>query len=146
MLLSFTLKVVTGDVSSQDLQESKHFIEYDSEFERYLDSFNIVATSYGFILNFFNAYRLLDVKTNANGMKASLMALTFACISYLYFSVLVYKTYGNAVSPNIFDNLKDDPSIMSYGLRILFLFIFTFNLPYAYMIGKDSILTFINEI
>ena len=79
-------------------------------------------------------------------MKAAIMALIFACTAYIYFSILVYLTYGNAVSPNIFDNLKQDPSVMSYGLRILFLFIFTFNLPYAYMIGKDSILTFINEI
>lgn len=89
--------------------------------------------------------RLLQEKTNANGVKASSMALAFAFISYLIFSFLVIQIYGDAVQPNIFDNLKEDQSLISYMLRVLFLFIFTFNLPYPYIIGKDSILTFITE-
>src|ERR1700761_761383 len=89
--------------------------------ERLLDSFNIVITSYGFIINFFPIYSSMhSPRTNRGGIFAVIMALIFCFTTYTLFSLMAMFSYGIDIQPNIFENIKQDKGVISICLRCLF--------------------------
>ena len=113
--------------------------------ESFLDCLNISVTSYGFMLNFFPIYSSMKERNNKNAISSVFLAITFVFLSYGIFAFVAYLSFGLEVSPNIFDNLKQDDGIFSIAIRILFLVIFICNLPFTFLAGKECCLIFIME-
>jgi hypothetical protein len=91
-------------------------------------------------------YRSLHHRNNQRGIAAVVIALLFCFAAYLLFSSLAWYTYGDAIQPNIFENIKEDKGILSIILRCLFLFIFLCNIPFVFFAGRECFITFIMEI
>ena len=125
-----------------DKNKSHPTNEKETDFaEKIIDSVNILMTSYGFVINLFPISQQLEVKSNANVLKSVLLALTFCLSSYMILTQLCINLFGESnIQPSIFDNLKDDHSLLSIGTRMLFLVIFLCNIPYLFFPGKMSII------
>ena len=125
-----------------DKNESHPTNEKETDFaEKIIDSVNILLTSYGFVINLFPISQQLEVKSNANVLKSVFLALTFCLSSYMILTQLCINLFGESnIQPSIFDNLKDDHSLLSIGTRVLFLVIFLCNIPYLFFPGKMSII------
>lgn len=114
--------------------------------EKIVDSVNILLTSYGFVINLFPISQQLEVSSNANVLKSVLLALGFCFTSYLILTQLCINLFGEQnIQQSIFDNLKEDHSILSIGTRALFLVIFLCNIPYLFFPGKMSIINALQE-
>jgi amino acid permease len=114
--------------------------------EKIIDSVNITLTSYGFIINLFPIAQTLKHKTKANVMKSVFIALCFCFSSYFILTKLAINIYGvHNIKQSIFENLKEDSSLMSIGIRMLFLVIFLCNIPYLFYPGKLSVLNALQE-
>ena len=111
-----------------------------------IDCFNIVVTSYGFMINFFPIYSSMRDKSNGNATSAVTVTLVLCFTLYAFFSTLGFLSFGHEIKPSIFDNLREENSIESIFIRVLFLSIFLCNIPYIFMAGKEFTLTFIYEL
>lgn len=148
LLLVFFLKIFTNDSAVSNLSFThlihKAFFK-EFEIENVFDCINISVTSYGFILNFFPIYSSMRHRTNNNASLAVTLALAFVFFSYTFFSFVAFLYFGININPNIFENLKNDNGFMSVAIRILFLIIFTCNIPFAFLAGKECCLIVIME-
>lgn len=88
----------------------------------------------------------MEPKTNMKGIQATSIALVFCVIVYLAFSFLAFVTYGDAINPSIFQNIKNDGTYLSVIIRIMFLTIFAFNVPFLFLPAKENILVLIEEV
>ena len=79
-------------------------------------------------------------------MQAIITGLVFVFLVYFSFSYFAIDSYGKGIQPNIFENLKQEKTIPSYFIRIIFLFIFLSNIPFGFLAGKESLLIIIDEI
>jgi len=111
-----------------------------------VDSVTIVLTAYGFILNFYPIFAQMEDKSNKNGYVATLLAMFFCFVAYVSFSFLALSSYGENLSPNIFDNLSHETNFASYIIRLVFLVIFFCNIPFIFLPGKECLLMIIDEI
>eukprot|EP00347_Sterkiella_histriomuscorum_P001964 403369990 len=110
-----------------------------------VDAINIILTAYGFVMNFYPTFSQLDKKTNTNGYAASIIALLFSFIVYMLFSILASEIYGENIQPTLFDNLQYETNVASYFIRVIFLAIFICNMPFAFLPGKECLLSMIEE-
>lgn len=107
----------------------------------------IILTSYGFIINFYPIYSSLEVQTNENGIKSTLLAMLFCFVSYLSFSYLGIKSYGEHVHPNIFENISaEGANIMALFIMTIFICIFLCNIPFVFLPGKEALLVLLDEV
>ncbi|CDW90791.1 UNKNOWN [Stylonychia lemnae] len=139
---TFIYKGTVIQESDQPPVISKH---EDFSFEKLMDSFNIVITAYGFVINFFPVYKNLKGRSNTRGFITVIMALFFCFSTYLLFSLMTHRVYGSELKPSIFENIKNDSGIISYTLRSLFSLIFFCNIPFVFFAGKECVLTMILE-
>lgn len=55
-------------------------------------------------------------------------------------------SFGHDIKASIFDNLKEESTIESIAIRMLFQVIFMCNIPFIFMAGKEFCLTFLYEL
>ncbi len=147
MIIIFTLKLALSvDLPSNSQKQLLSAQASDSKAGQLYDSFSIIVSSYGFILNLFPVYTSIEQRNNKKGYQASGSALAFSFIVYVTFSFLAYYCYGESIQPSIFDNIKSESSIGSYITRLLFLVIFICNIPFLFLPAKECILVMIDEI
>lgn len=141
MVLIFAVRVFfygnTLNKKSEKMEEYVH--------GNIIDSIAIVVTSYGFILNLFPVYTSMDNRSNSKGFSATIIALTFCFVIYIFFSILAYYTYGSSLNPDLFQNIQLEDSISSIFIRALFLLIFLCNIPYLFLPGKEAFLIMVDE-
>jgi hypothetical protein len=115
--------------------------------ERLLDSFNIVMSSYGFIINLLPIYYNLkpELRTSNNGLKISATALTLTACIYLAFAYMCICSFGiSNISQNVFNNLQDSGFLTKF-IKVLFLVIFVSAIPYTIYPVKECALNMVSN-
>ncbi len=102
-------------------------------------------TAYGFILNFYPIFSQMEHKSNTNGYLITILAMLFCFSTYMLFSYLALRTYGENLNPNIFENIQLENNMPSYFIRIIFVAIFLCNIPFIFLPGKECMLMMIDE-
>jgi Ca2+/Na+ antiporter len=87
----------------------------------------------------------MSSRSNTRGIASVVVALLFCLCTYVFFSLMAHRVYGSDLKQSIFENIKNDPGMLSIALRILFLLIFLCNIPFVFFPGKECVLTMILE-
>lgn len=148
MVLVFLLKVIGAKDPPKYSLVSGEIDDGSGHYNKgtIFDSMSIILTSYGFIINFYPVFSSLEVQSNDNGIKSTLLAMAFCFVAYLSFSHLGIMTYGEDVNPNIFVNIsKEGASMMTLFIMFIFICIFVCNVPFVFLPGKESLLVLIDE-
>lgn len=120
--------------------------DIEGDFEKMINSMNILLTSYGFVINLFPASQQLQEKSYKNVMLSVVLALAFCFASYMMLTLLVINVYGEQnVEKNLFDNLTGESNVLSLGIRVIFMVIFLNNIPFLFYPGKLSVLNAMME-
>ena len=114
-------------------------------FEKFIDQINMTLTTYGFIVNLMNIADEMEDGSHSNVMKAVGISLIFCFLVYVMLGFLCLNIYGNTININVFINLHEDTSALSYITRCLFLILFFVGLPFLFFPIKQSTLTLIRE-
>ena len=64
---------------------------------------------------------------------------------YIALTLLAVNLYGERIKINLFEHLENDDGYLSLGVRLLFLVIFFFKIPFIFFPGKLSIFNMIAE-
>lgn len=75
---------------------------------------------------------------------AQAMALEF--MLYLVVSVLALYSFGSTISSNMLDNIDSQDNWESYVLRVVFLIVVAFHIPFLFHPTKDSFLQMYFEL
>ena len=136
------MKIVYESDSPQIEKEDKR-----NAVQKFCDSLNIGFTSYGFILQLFPVYEQLEQKTTKACMRSVNLGLFFSFTIYVTFSVLAFMAFGYHIQIDIFENISYGPqTYLDLSLKLTFIIIFACNIPFLFMVGKESLLTFILEV
>mmetsp|Transcript_26279 Transcript_26279/g.18634 ORF Transcript_26279/g.18634 Transcript_26279/m.18634 type:complete len:127 (+) Transcript_26279:220-600(+) len=105
----------------------------------------IVALHY--VLNLFPVYSQMSPKTNHNAKNAIIIAITICTLIYVVLGFVGLSIFGSSVTSNILTDLADtNNTALSYTLRILFLLVVVFHMPFLYYCGKESFLIIFDEL
>jgi hypothetical protein len=105
-----------------------------------VDSFNIVFSSYGFVLNLFPVYSSMRKDCRASFNISVYLALGFVFITYLVLTLLSTTYFGAAdVSPSLFDNFCAKSDLLSKSILAIFFVTLQCNIPFAFFAGKIAV-------
>jgi amino acid permease len=120
-------------------------MDFEFKFANFMLQINMTLTTYGFISNLIPISSAMKNPSYPNVMKAAVMALSFCFITYALLAVLCLRLYGSDININVFVNLKNDKSTLSFVTRCTFLIILLVGLPFVFFPVKLSTLTIIWE-
>lgn len=106
-------------------------------------------TSYGFVINFYPIYDMLEEKSRnwTSMMSAAIISIIITLFVYTCFTLLCIEAFGYFNShSNIFSNFDDSMGIMSIAVRIIFLIMLLSAIPFPSFATKMCILTLIEEL
>ena len=105
----------------------------------------MILTTYGFIVNLLSISAEMEDPSHGNVMKAVSYSLAFCFSTYVILGFLCLNIYGSEIKIDVFLNLREDKSFLSYITRCLFLVLFFVGLPFLFFPIKLSTLTIIWE-
>ena len=141
-VLAMTILLIkdgTGEFDFGDLSKPNFDIEM-------LANVPTIFLAYGFQSAFFPAYQSLKVKTDANGLKATVASFSFCTTVYVAASLVSLLKFGNALEGNVLVNVGDLTGALSIIIDIVFLFIAMMHIPIVLFVGKEAVLIIVDEI
>ena len=101
--------------------------------------------SYGFQSAFFPVYQSLKVKSNANGIKTTIMAFTFCVTVYIIVSGVALLKFGSKLEGNILVNVGKLKGWIPIVVDCIFLIIVMMHIPIVLFVGKEAFLIMVDE-
>jgi len=104
--------------------------------------------AYGFHSTYYTVYNSLKVKTDANGMKATIWSILFCLLIYCVVGIVGVLAYGKNLKGDIMENISNevDKPFSNYVLMTMFMIIAAMHIPIVFFIGKECILIIIDEL
>lgn len=107
-----------------------------------------ILLAYAFQTTYFPVYESLRVKTDKNGIMASVISLV-ACFSiYVIIAVVAILAFGKDIGSDIMTNISEKPDkhFTDYILMVLFMIIAAMHIPIVLFIGKEAVLIIVDEL
>lgn len=104
--------------------------------------------AYGFHATYYPVYNQLKVKTDANGMKATVYSIIICFVIYVTVGIVGVLAFGSDLKGDIMENISSQKpqSWSNYVLMFMFMMIAAMHIPIVFYIGKESILIIVDEI
>ena len=108
--------------------------------------FNIIVLAYAYHINLFPTFNSLGSnKSNTNGMKAVAIGSGFSVLIYVSLGILSIYTFGSELSTSVITNVNKEENVYSYIIRVTFLLVLAFHIPYIFFPTKESWLIIFDE-
>lgn len=89
----------------------------------------------------------MSPKTNHHARIAIITAISIVVVVYALLGIIGLSIFGSSISSNILTDLAmTNQTGISYTLRILFLLVVVFHMPFLYYCGKESFLIIFDEL
>jgi amino acid permease len=111
-----------------------------------ITAISVYIFAFGVQINVYAMYTSLKDKTTITAMKATMLTMIMALSLYVVLSIVVIYLFGSNIKETFLNNLDDFPNPMSYAIRIIFLIIVVFHVPFIFFACKDFMLTIIDEL
>jgi len=107
-----------------------------------------ILLAYAFQTTYFPVFESLRVKTDRNGIYASIISLVVCFSIYVMIAVVAILAYGQDIGSDIMENIstKDDKHFTDYILMVLFMIIAAMHIPIVLFIGKEAVLIIVDEL
>lgn len=113
--------------------------------ENALNALNITMAVYSFMQSLFPIASQMKHSTTSNVMLSVFVSQVFCFTFYVTLTLLAMNLYGDRIDINLFSHLREDPGYLSLAVRLLFLMIFYFKVPFIFFPGKLSVFNMIAE-
>lgn len=108
--------------------------------EDYVDSFNIIVSSFGFVLTLFPVYGSMKKSLRPKFKISLYLALVMVFCLYLLLSISAVLYFGETqVRPSIFDNFSAQDDFFSRAIIAIFMLVLLCNIPFAFFAGKIAV-------
>lgn len=103
--------------------------------------------AYAFQSHYFTVYESLKLKTDSNGMKATILSILVCIIIYVTVGIVGLIAYGENLKGDIMQNISEeaDKPVSNYILMSMFLVIAAMHIPIVFFIGKQAVLIMLDE-
>mmetsp|Transcript_34842 Transcript_34842/g.25168 ORF Transcript_34842/g.25168 Transcript_34842/m.25168 type:complete len:110 (+) Transcript_34842:776-1105(+) len=98
-------------------------------------------------MNLFPIHSQISPKTNHNTNSSVMLAIVMCSLVYIILGFAGLSIFGSSVTSNILTDLAETNNIvLSYTLRIIFVFVVLFHMPFIFYSGKESFLIVFDEL
>lgn len=127
----------------------------DSDFEAYWDfkvgkstitAISVFLFAFTMQFNILAMYTSMKEKTTPAAMKSVTLVLLMSMTVYFALALMGIYIFGSSLQPTFLNNLDKFPNLISYAIRIAFLIIIGFHIPFIFFACKEFMLTMIDEL
>ena len=108
------------------------------KFEDYVDCINIIILCYGMMHNVFPIVSKMSDSRTPNVILSVFVCMVITVSFYILLTLLVINLYGQKININLLTHLENDRGMLSTAVKLVFLMILFFKVPYIFFPGKLS--------
>ena len=122
--------------------DSKEFMESKLD-RKFLSSLSVSLVAFAFQPAFFSLWNAVKEKTYKNWMLFWFYGLGFWFVIYMAITFIGLYSFGVQIKGNCLDNVTDLDVWQAYIMRVTFLIVISWQTPFIFFVGKESLLEMI---